>query len=689
MPPKPETKPDENPPPQDHLQALLHLTTATNTRLDVLTTNMTNLVFQAENYFTYYNIPPNQRLALAVFYFTGDALSWYTHMSTNHLLGTWPEFTQALETRFGPSTYENHRATLFKLRQTSTVAAYQSEFEKTSNCVVGLPTEALRDCFISGLREDIQSEIAIQNPLNLHQTYGLAKLIEEKFSKSRPRPTYTPRSLTYNNTQQITPISTTNQITTQPPLLSTPPKPKPTIPFTRLSPEALQKRRVEGLCFRCPEKFRLGHICNPPQFFLIADNEDTSDATQLTMDVETTTNDTITDTITDQTPHFLSLSEAAFFGLQSPRTLRVTGHINGHPVTTLIDCGSTYNIIQPRLVSLLKTTPATITPFPVMVGNGQHLECNSFFPNVPLELNKTTFSVPLFVLPVEGADVILGVTWLSTLGPLVADFSIPQLSFTINNHPCILRGEPLTSPVSPSSLHTLIRKNSVASFHTLICHHQPPATIHPNRQPHPNTTIEALLHQYQKLFDPPHELPPTRQHDHHIPLFPNTKPINVKPYRYPHYQKEIMTNLISDMLDSGVIQPSQSPYSSPILLVQKKDGTWRFCVDIGHSMQSQSGYHQIRVSPADIHKTAFRTIDGHYEFRVMPFGLTNAPSTFQAAMNDLFRVVLRKFVLVFFDDILVYSPSMDKHCEHLQFVFHTLLTNKYHAKESKCVFCHH
>nr|GEZ41018.1 reverse transcriptase [Tanacetum cinerariifolium] len=111
----------------------------------------------------------------------------------------------------------------------------------------------------------------------------------------------------------------------------------------------------------------------------------------------------------------------------------------------------------------------------------------------------------------------------------------------------------------------------------------------------------------------------------------------------------------------------------------------------------RAGYHQIRVSPDDVNKTAFRTIDGHYEFRVVPFGLTNAPSSFQAAMNDLFRPVLRKFVLVFFDDILVYSESLNQHYDHLRYVCKTLMDSKFHAKRSKfaiqawptpCLFTH-
>lgn len=171
--------------------------------------------------------------------------------------------------------------------------------------------------------------------------------------------------------------------------------------------------------------------------------------------------------------------------------------------------------------------------------------------------------------------------------------------------------------------------------------------------------------------------------------------MNARPYRYSPQQKTEIEKQIKEMLKTRVITHSSSPFGSPVLLVKKKDGAWMFCVDYRQlnsitikdkhpllvvdelldelagacwftKLDRKSKYHQIRLACTDELKIAFKTHQGLYEFKVMPFGLTNALATFQSIMNRMFEAYLRKFVLVFMDDILIYSKTLEEHIIHIK-----------------------
>ena len=223
-----------------------------------------------------------------------------------------------------------------------------------------------------------------------------------------------------------------------------------------------------------------------------------------------------------------------------------------------------------------------------------------------------------------------------------------------------------------------------------------------------------LYEEYKDIFaDLPKELPPSRTHDHSIDLLPDAQPPSKSPYRMSLTELDELRKQLDKLLESGFIQPSKSPYGAPVLFVKKKDNTMRLCIDYRmlnnitiknkyplpridellnrlsgaryfSKLDLQSGYHQIRIKTEDVHKTAFRTRYGSFEWLVLPFGLTNAPSTFMAMMQDILREHLDKYCISLLDDILVYSTTLQEHEQHLRRIMNTLRQHKLYVKQSKC-----
>ncbi|WVY93439.1 hypothetical protein V8G54_032527 [Vigna mungo] len=644
-------------------------------------------IFKISQFFEYHSTPEPERLQVASFYMDGPALSWYQWMYRNNQIQSWFGFLHALETRFTPSLYDEPSGALFKLTQKGTVQQYLTEFERLANRIVGLPAPFALNCFISGLTPEIRREVQALRPASLDHATQLAKLQEDKIEERRPA--------------------------TAPPALL--PAPQPRINFRRLSPEDMAARREKGLCYNCDEIFTPSHRCKG-KFFLFTTEDPIAD--DFTPDRPLILDPPSPAPVADGRPSQVSLH--AFTGGVGSSTIRLQGQIGNNPVSILVDGGSDHNFIQDRVAKFLDLPSIPYNPLTVMVGSDNLLRCDHLCPEVEIKIQEHTLTVNFYILPLRGADIVLGAPWLKSIGPVLMDYTQLRISFNHQDQPILLRGinHSYTDPISSPQLKRCLQTNNASELFAIqiIPIHEPTPTI----SPLPTTSslppdITDLLLRFDHIFQSPPSLPPSRPTDHRIHLIPNSTPVNVKPYRYPHSQKCELEKQVKELLDKAMIQPSRSPFSSPVLLVRKKDGSWRCCIDYRalnvvtvrdrfpmptidelldelsgatwfSKLDLRQGFHQILMHPDDIAKTAFRTHQGHYEYRVMPFGLCNAPSTFQATMNNLLGAFLRRFVVVFFDDILVYSSSLSRHVSHLEQVFQCLLENKFYLKLSKCLF---
>ena len=225
-----------------------------------------------------------------------------------------------------------------------------------------------------------------------------------------------------------------------------------------------------------------------------------------------------------------------------------------------------------------------------------------------------------------------------------------------------------------------------------------------------------MVNEYPDVFpDEVPGLPPSRDVDFSIDLIPGAGQVSMAPYRMAPAELAELKKQIEDLLEKKFIRPSTSPWGALVLLVKKKDGSSRLCVDyrqlnkltiknkyplpriddlldqlrgagVFSKIDLRSGYHQILVKPEDVPKTAFRSRYGQYEYVVMPFGVTNAPAIFMDYMNRIFRPWLDKFVVIFIDDILIYSKTKEEHVKHLRTVLEALREHQLYGKLSKCEF---
>ncbi|GJV41359.1 putative reverse transcriptase domain-containing protein [Tanacetum coccineum] len=339
--------------------------------------------------------------------------------------------------------------------------------------------------------------------------------------------------------------------------------------------------------------------------------------------------------------------------------------------------------LKVRMCSLLDIKPIKIEDsYEVELVDGRIVSTNIVLKGGTLNLVNHIFEIDLMPIELGTFDVIIGMDWL------------------VKNDAIIVFGEKVVR--IPYGNKTLIVEGDkgVSRLKVISC-----IKAH-----------VAVIHNFLEVF--PEELPGLplpRQVEFQIDLVPGAAPVARPPYRLaPSEMKELSVQL-QELLEKGFIRPSSSPWGAPVLFVKKKDGSFRLCIDYhelnkltvknryplpriddlfdqlqGLSVYSKidlrSGYHQLRIKEEDIPITAFRTRYGHFEFQVMPFGLTNAPAVFMDLMNRVCKPYLDKFVIVFIDDILVYSKDEEEHGKHLKIILELLKKERLYAKFSKCDF---
>ncbi|XP_076952176.1 uncharacterized protein LOC143625820 [Bidens hawaiensis] len=626
-------------------------------------TNIEGWLCRVEHFFSVDATPDNIKVQLAIIHLEDMALLW--HQSFVKSRGgsiegmAWNEYKGFISTRFALIMDQNAMAALASIKHTGSLEELCQEFDLALTRV-NICDEYAVSLFLKALKPEVGNPLKLIRPRNLPEAYMLAiqqidnlNLLSSFTPKPPYKPTYQSSSIHSKHIYNPTPISSANI-----PLLPAPSKPRTT--FTRnLTPKEIADKRAKGECFGCTEKFSPTHKCKNKQFFSIEICEEETEEEVVSYE-----------TLDPQ------ISLNAIMGVSSYSTMRVTGSVGTKTLHILIDSGSTHNFIDEKLALKMQCPTKSMSTLNITIADGNKMSCTKMCEKLQWMMQGNWFKADVLLIPLSNYDMVLGIQWLQGLDDITWNFKDLTMKFKSDGRVIKLKGAKSNgvSLCASEKLDGLMSNaNQLAQIFSLHLLNTEEIPSLPSVQEQVATSphLEALLQKYSDVFAMPKSLPPSRVCDHKIVLKDNSKVIAQKPYRYPAAQKDIIEQMTQELLDMGIIRESTSSFAAPVVLVKKKDGTWRMCVDyrrlneatvknsfpiplidelldelggatVFSKLDLRSGYHQVRMFEPDICKTAFRTHQGHFEFLVLLFGLTNAPATFQALMNATFKPLLRR-----------------------------------------------
>jgi hypothetical protein len=517
------------------------------------------------SYFELYQIPEGMWITAARLHLKDNAARWYQAFKQKGNFKSWTHFCSVILQEFGSDDFRTSMHDLLDLKQTGTVEDYTTKFQNLQYGVA-MHNAHYDDMFftqqyIMGLKDDIKGMVEAQMPTTVLKASTLAKVQQMVLDRSKPKFS----KPTSQHKQYHQPKADSKQ-NGQSSLLWK-------------DRQLRDYRKANGLCYSCGEKFVPGHleVCSKRQ------------KTQINAlavnDLDGELSDEVLNELAAEDVLQEQFSELSINALSSQDTLnciKLKAKVKDKVLLILIDSGSTHSFICQQFVEMANLTTVPCPTRRVKLANGQQMSTNKMVTQLQCYCQGQSFSTDMIVLYMQPYDAILGYDWLSTHSPMQCDWQAKTIEFLENGRPVKLKG--LTSPplqvstISAIKVYISTKGNDIWAFVLVDQVLPPPGTTTKDSKKLPET-IQDLLVVYKDVFTDPQALPPSRAYDHAIPTLPGSQPINSKPYHYSPQHKTEIEHQVQNLLQSGLITHSHSPYASPVLLVKKKDGTWRLCVD--------------------------------------------------------------------------------------------------------------
>ncbi|KAG7567587.1 Integrase catalytic core [Arabidopsis thaliana x Arabidopsis arenosa] len=665
--------------------------------------------------------------------FQNYALSWWDQLVTtrrragDYPIETWTQIKTIMRKRFVPSHY--YRELLNRLRNlvqgSRSVEEYYKEMEILMlRADIQEDEEAKMSRFMGGLNRDIIDRVEVQHYVELEELLHKAIMFEKQLKRRSAKPSFGSGKPSYQRDER------SGFQKDYKPFV----KPKVEDQDQKGKGKAVETRTRDIRCFKCHGHGHYASECSNKRVMILKETGEIESADEQ-QEENSSSEDCEAPSKGELLVAMKALSVIAKTDEQEQRENLFHSRciVNDKVCSLIIDGGSCTNVASETMVEKLGLKVMKHPkPYKLQWLNEDGEMSVNRQVKVPLSIGKYEDEILCDILPMDASHILLGRPWQSDRRVMHDGFTNRQI-FEFKGRKTIL------APMTPHEVYLdqlsmkMRRKQKDKSSNLMITESkQKGSDLHSSKllfvfketlvsitNPEQGipSKIKFLLQDYTDVFpeENPQGLPPIRGIEHQIDFVPGASLPNRPAYRTNPVETKELEKQVTELMERGHIRESMSPCAVPVLLVPKKDGSWRMCVDCrainnitvkyrhpiprlddmldelhGSSIFSKvdlkSGYHQIRMKEGDEWKTAFKTKQGLYEWLVMPFGLTNAPSTFMRLMNHVLRAYIGHFVVVYFDDILVYSKSLEEHVDHLKMVLEVLRKEKLYANLKKCTF---